>query len=334
MPQRFGLYEDLTVAGKSRPVRRPARRDRRRSPPGFERLLAFTALGPFTGRLAGKLSGGMKQKLGLACCLIHAPRVAVARRAQRRRRSDLAPRAVADGLRAGRSRASASCGARPIWTRPSAAPRSLLLNEGKSPLSGPPKELTASVAGRTFLVAESGRPTPQVLAHGAQTARSGRRRDPRQQRAPGDGREGESPDVDGAGRRDGARSSPRRRASKTPSSICWAAGRRASSPLVVAAGDRRDVATEIVVEAQRPDQAIRRLHRRRQYLVSHQPRRDLRPARSQRGRQVDHVQDDVRLAAADRRHGARGRLRPVSGRRAARDGGWATWRRSSRSTAT
>ena len=39
----------------------------------FERLLAFTNLAPFTGRLAGRLSGGMKQKLGLACALVHPP---------------------------------------------------------------------------------------------------------------------------------------------------------------------------------------------------------------------------------------------------------------------
>ena len=75
MSQRFGLYEDLTVleninfyadlfgvtdserAGKT------------------EELLGFSNLAPFKDRLAGKLSGGMKQKLGLACALIHTPKV-------------------------------------------------------------------------------------------------------------------------------------------------------------------------------------------------------------------------------------------------------------------
>jgi ABC-2 type transport system ATP-binding protein len=73
MSQRFGLYEDLTVSenidfyadlylvGKKE---RQAR---------FQRLMEFSRLGPFLGRLAGKLSGGMKQKLGLACALIHTP---------------------------------------------------------------------------------------------------------------------------------------------------------------------------------------------------------------------------------------------------------------------
>ncbi len=75
MPQRFGLYEDLTVQenldlyadlqGVPADVR-PAR---------LNELMHMTGLAPFTKRLAGKLSGGMKQKLGLACTLIHPPRL-------------------------------------------------------------------------------------------------------------------------------------------------------------------------------------------------------------------------------------------------------------------
>jgi ABC-2 type transport system ATP-binding protein len=75
MPQRFGLYEDLTVQenldlyadlqglpGSERPER-------------YRQLLHMTGLGPFTDRLAGRLSGGMKQKLGLACTLVRPPRL-------------------------------------------------------------------------------------------------------------------------------------------------------------------------------------------------------------------------------------------------------------------
>ena len=75
MPQRFGLYDDLTVAeniffyGELFRVPRRLRRDR-----GNE-LLKAAGLVPFQRRLAGQLSGGMKQKLGLVCALIHTPRV-------------------------------------------------------------------------------------------------------------------------------------------------------------------------------------------------------------------------------------------------------------------
>jgi len=77
MPQRFGLYKDLTVrenldffmdifgiTGKERASRR-------------ERYLGFSNLLPFEERLAGDLSGGMKQKLGLACVLVHEPRLLI-----------------------------------------------------------------------------------------------------------------------------------------------------------------------------------------------------------------------------------------------------------------
>jgi len=75
MSQRFGLYPDLTVMenldfyADIYTVPRGARRQ------VIDRLLAFSNLGPFTGRLAGELSGGMKQKLGLACALVHTPRI-------------------------------------------------------------------------------------------------------------------------------------------------------------------------------------------------------------------------------------------------------------------
>ena len=77
MPQRFGLYQDLTVGenidffmdifgiyGDERESRR-------------ERYLGFSNLLPFINRKAGDLSGGMKQKLGLACVLVHQPKVLI-----------------------------------------------------------------------------------------------------------------------------------------------------------------------------------------------------------------------------------------------------------------
>jgi len=75
MPQKFGLYEDLTVMENLNlyaDLQGVFGHDRHLA---IDRLLTFTNLGPFTGRLAGRLSGGMKQKLGLACALIHTPEV-------------------------------------------------------------------------------------------------------------------------------------------------------------------------------------------------------------------------------------------------------------------
>ena len=75
MSQRFGLYPDLTVMenidfyADIYSVPRQGRAER------IDRLLAFSNLTPFQKRLAGNLSGGMKQKLGLACALIHTPKV-------------------------------------------------------------------------------------------------------------------------------------------------------------------------------------------------------------------------------------------------------------------
>lgn len=75
MSQRFGLYEDLTVMENIHfyadiySVPRKGRDEK------IARLLTFSNLAPFKKRLAGNLSGGMKQKLGLVCALIHTPKV-------------------------------------------------------------------------------------------------------------------------------------------------------------------------------------------------------------------------------------------------------------------
>lgn len=77
MPQRFGLYEDLTTQenldlyADLQGVLKSERTDR------YKELMRMTNLGPFTNRLSGRLSGGMKQKLGLACALIRFPRLLV-----------------------------------------------------------------------------------------------------------------------------------------------------------------------------------------------------------------------------------------------------------------
>ncbi len=75
MSQRFGLYEDLTVMENIIFYADLYEVPEKERPSRIERLLGFSNLTPFKERLAGKLSGGMKQKLGLACALIHTPEV-------------------------------------------------------------------------------------------------------------------------------------------------------------------------------------------------------------------------------------------------------------------
>lgn len=77
MPQRFGLYQDLTVEENMEffmdifNIPRFERKIRK------EKYLGFSNLLPFMDRFAGNLSGGMKQKLGLACVLVHEPKVLI-----------------------------------------------------------------------------------------------------------------------------------------------------------------------------------------------------------------------------------------------------------------
>ncbi|MGV8056968.1 MAG: ABC transporter ATP-binding protein [Smithellaceae bacterium] len=77
MPQRFGLYQDLTVEENMNffmdifGIPKAERQKRK------EKYLGFSNLLPFVDRLAGNLSGGMKQKLGLACVLVHEPRLLI-----------------------------------------------------------------------------------------------------------------------------------------------------------------------------------------------------------------------------------------------------------------
>src|SRR3989304_1822750 len=75
MSQRFGLYPDLSVLENLLLYADLYGVPRRGREGRFEDLLSFSNLGPFRSRLAQNLSGGMKQKLGLACALVHTPEV-------------------------------------------------------------------------------------------------------------------------------------------------------------------------------------------------------------------------------------------------------------------
>ncbi|HTU26334.1 MAG TPA: ATP-binding cassette domain-containing protein [Pirellulales bacterium] len=163
MPQRFGLYEDLTVAENLRlyaDLRGVVGRERTEA---FERLLAFTALAPFTGRLAGKLSGGMKQKLGLACSLIHTPRLLLLDEPSvgvdpisRRELWRMVYELVDEGIGVVWSTAYLDEAERCATV--------LLLNQGQQLYFGPPTNLTDRAAGRSFLLQNLGQSRRRVLS--------------------------------------------------------------------------------------------------------------------------------------------------------------------------
>lgn len=151
MPQKFGLYEDLTVMenlilyADLRSVTGEKRQQM------FTRLLAFTSLGPFTDRLAGKLSGGMKQKLGLACTLVGDPQVLLLDEPgvgvdpiSRRELWQMVHELAGDGMLI-------------LWStsyldEAEQCRDVLLMNEGELLYHGEPKALTRSMAGRSFLL--------------------------------------------------------------------------------------------------------------------------------------------------------------------------------------
>lgn len=156
MPQRFGLYEDLSVQenldlyadlqGVPREVR-PAR---------YGELMHMTGLAPFTGRLAGRLSGGMKQKLGLACTLVRAPRLLLLDEptvgvdpVSRRELWAIVDRLVqAEGMSVLLSTAYLDEAER--------CAEVALLYQGRILDQGPPKEMSARMAGRTWAVSRPG----------------------------------------------------------------------------------------------------------------------------------------------------------------------------------
>jgi ABC-2 type transport system ATP-binding protein len=155
MPQRFGLYEDLSVAENL-----DLYAELRGLPPAertatFERLLDFTDLARFRTRLAGKLSGGMKQKLGLACALVRTPRLLLLDE------PGVGVDPVARRELWGMVRGLSAEGIGVLWStsyldEAEKCDRVFLLNEGKLLLSGTPAELTARVAGRVFRVESPG----------------------------------------------------------------------------------------------------------------------------------------------------------------------------------
>lgn len=151
MPQRFGLYEDLTVMANLRLHASLRGLTGQARDELFARLLGFTSLGPFTERLAGRLSGGMKQKLGIACALLGSPRLllldepGVGVDPQSRRELWSMVQELSHG------------GMTVIWStayldEASRCPGVIMLDAGKVLFAGPPEDLTRRAEGRVFLL--------------------------------------------------------------------------------------------------------------------------------------------------------------------------------------
>jgi len=150
MPQRFGLYEDLSVQENldlyaSLHGIPQAERSRR-----YPELLQMTDLGRFTARLAGNLSGGMKQKLGLACTLIGSPDVLLLDEPtvgvdplSRRELWDIIARLV-------REQSLTVLMSTSYLDEAERCDRVFVLREGKLLASGPPQQVTAVAEGHSF----------------------------------------------------------------------------------------------------------------------------------------------------------------------------------------
>ncbi|MDE8652563.1 ATP-binding cassette domain-containing protein [Novosphingobium album (ex Liu et al. 2023)] len=151
MPQRFGLYEDLTVRQNLdlyAEVRALPPEEREAT---YKRLLEFTDLARFQERLAGKLSGGMKQKLGLACALVKTPRLLLLDEPgvgvdpiSRRELWAMVGELVSEGIGV-------------LWStayldEAEKCDSVVLLNEGRLLFNGPPHELTDTIAERVIRV--------------------------------------------------------------------------------------------------------------------------------------------------------------------------------------
>ncbi|HEV7736446.1 MAG TPA: ATP-binding cassette domain-containing protein, partial [Chlamydiales bacterium] len=151
MPQRFGLYEDLTVQENLDLYAALRSMEKEKRKETFAQLLAFTGLAPFTKRLAGALSGGMKQKLGLACALIKKPKLLILDEPSvgvdpisRRELWRIVHSLLEEGVSV-------------LWSttyldEAEKCSQVVLLNEGNLLHVGDPAELTKRVEGRVFLL--------------------------------------------------------------------------------------------------------------------------------------------------------------------------------------
>jgi ABC-2 type transport system ATP-binding protein len=150
MPQQFGLYDDLTVQENLdlyADLHGIAADEKRTQ---YPRLMDMTGLDSFKARLAGQLSGGMKQKLGLACTLVRSPELLLLDEPtvgvdplSRRELWEIIHRLITEGMTVLLSTS--------YLDEAAACERVLVLNEGKKLAEGPPEEVSRLAHGRTFL---------------------------------------------------------------------------------------------------------------------------------------------------------------------------------------
>ena len=150
MPQKFGLYDDLTVQENLdlySDLHGVTAEEKRTQ---YTRLMEMTGLDPFQKRLAGKLSGGMKQKLGLACTLVRTPELLLLDEPtvgvdplSRRELWEIIHQLVQKGLTVLLSSS--------YLDEAEVCKRVLVLNEGKKLAEGPPADVSRLALGRTFL---------------------------------------------------------------------------------------------------------------------------------------------------------------------------------------
>ena len=162
MPQKFGLYDDLSVQENLNlhaDLRDVIDHEREEE---FQHLLKLTDLTSFTDRMAGKLSGGMKQKLGLACALLGQPKLLlldepgvgvdpISRRELWKMVRDLVSQNITV-----------------VWStayleEAELCDDVLLLSEGRMLFNGPPKEMTSRMEGRCFQLREIAGSRREVL---------------------------------------------------------------------------------------------------------------------------------------------------------------------------
>ena len=151
MPQRFGLYEDLSITENLRLYAELQNLPTGEREATFTRLLGFTRLAPFSDRLAGDLSGGMKQKLGLACAMISSPKVLLLDEPG----VGVDPVSRQDLWRM--VEALTNHGIAVIWAtayldEAEKCDRVILLDEGRVAFEGEPRTLTSTLDHRTFLL--------------------------------------------------------------------------------------------------------------------------------------------------------------------------------------